>query len=191
MSLVVTLALDFGIVLPLTVGVVVVAVFLLVINQYKRCPPDRVLVVFGMTGGDGAAKCTHGGGVFVVPLIQDFMYLSLEPHRIELNLPGLVTSDKKVDLAFSLTAAIGTEPRLMNNAAERLLGLPRDEIRMQAQDITKNVVGQAVAPLPANDICRDHPRLEDLIHSRLEPELNQIGMTIKTVGVVHADYTRG
>jgi len=40
-------------------------------KRYKRCPPDRILVIFGKTAGAGrSARCFHGGGAFVWPIIQ-------------------------------------------------------------------------------------------------------------------------
>ena len=35
-----------------------------VIRRYRRCPSDKILVVYGKTGG-GSPKCIHGGGKFV------------------------------------------------------------------------------------------------------------------------------
>jgi uncharacterized membrane protein YqiK len=44
---------------------VVVAVF---VKQFKTCPSNRVLVIYGRTGKGGAAKTIHGGAAFVWPL---------------------------------------------------------------------------------------------------------------------------
>ena len=35
------------------------------LKRYKRCPSDKLLVVYGKTGGDGTAKVYHGGGKFI------------------------------------------------------------------------------------------------------------------------------
>ena len=65
----------------LTIVVILVAVFLFIsiVNRYRRCPSDKVLVVYGTTGNKGSAKCIHGGGTFVWPIIQDYAYLRLYP----------------------------------------------------------------------------------------------------------------
>jgi len=45
------------------------------IKRYKRCPSDRILVVYGKVGGDGrTAKCVHGGAAFIWPIIQDYEF---------------------------------------------------------------------------------------------------------------------
>ena len=79
----------------LAVGGVLVAVFVfglvtLFTARYKRCPSNRVLVIYGKAGGGEAAKWIHGGAKFVLPLVQDFAYLNLEPIQIEIPLRGAV-----------------------------------------------------------------------------------------------------
>ena len=56
--------------LGLIVVVVAFATVAAVIRRYRRCPSDKILVVYGKTGG-GSAKCIHGGVKFVWPIIQD------------------------------------------------------------------------------------------------------------------------
>src|SRR5580692_7264631 len=56
---------------------------LFIARRYKRCPSNRVLVVFGKVAGGRSATCIHGGGRFVLPIIQDYAFMSLEPMRIE------------------------------------------------------------------------------------------------------------
>ena len=65
----------------LFVGAIIMLAALL--NRYRRCPSDKILVIFGTRGTNGSAKCIHGGGAFVWPIIQDYAYLSLTPISIE------------------------------------------------------------------------------------------------------------
>ena len=68
---------------------VVVAIFFLLlwffISRYRRCPSDKILVIYGKTG-KGSANCIHGGAAFVWPVIQDYQYLDLQPMSIDVNL---------------------------------------------------------------------------------------------------------
>ena len=48
--------------LALIAVILVVVVFITiaaVIRRYRRCPSDKILVVYGRTGG-GSARCIHG-----------------------------------------------------------------------------------------------------------------------------------
>ena len=71
------------------VGVAIFTILIMVLKQFRRCPSNRVLVIFGSrTGRSGAAKTIHGGAALVLPLVQDYAYLSLEPIQIEIPLRG-------------------------------------------------------------------------------------------------------
>jgi flotillin len=64
----------FGVIVALIIGFAAILFFgfiILLVKQYKRCPSNRVLVIYGRTG-QGASKTIHGGAAFVVPLIQDY-----------------------------------------------------------------------------------------------------------------------
>src|SRR4029434_8835692 len=70
-------------------GVFFLFSFLIVIaRRYKRCPSNRILVIYGKTTAGRSSKCLHGGGAFVWPLIQNYEYLSLDPVQIEIPLQG-------------------------------------------------------------------------------------------------------
>src|SRR5688572_30969974 len=133
---------DAGLAMILGITAILVAIvffgmFILVLKQYKRCPSNRVLVIYGgKIGKGGAAKTIHGGSAFVIPLIQDYAYLSLEPIQIEVPLRGALSAENiRVNVPSVFTVAIGTDPETMQNAAIRLLGLTNEEIKQQAGDI--------------------------------------------------------
>ncbi|MBT3300845.1 MAG: flotillin family protein, partial [Bacteroidetes bacterium] len=54
--------------------VVIFVTILALFSRYKRCPSDRILVVYGKTGKTKAgtnrsAKTIHGGAAFIWPVI--------------------------------------------------------------------------------------------------------------------------
>ena len=78
---------NLGFPLALIFGVLFIFLMLIVlIKRYKRCPSDRILVVYGKVGGGQSAKCIHGGAAFILPVIQDYEFLDLTPISIEVNL---------------------------------------------------------------------------------------------------------
>ena len=69
-------------------ALVLISIFVFIANQYKRCPSNKIIVVYAPPHGEKTAKCVHGGGTFVIPLIQDFGVLSLEPMTTDIDLRG-------------------------------------------------------------------------------------------------------
>ncbi len=166
------------------VGVVLFSFFMLLVKRYKRCPSNRVLVIFGKTGGSNAAKCVHGGAAFVMPLIQDYDYLSLEPIQIEVPLKGALSIENiRVNVPSVFTVAIGTDPETMQNAAIRLLGLNTAEVKQQAGDIIFGQLRQVIASMRIEDINRDRDKFLENVLRSLEPELKKIGLILINVNI--------
>ncbi|RKY18730.1 MAG: flotillin family protein [Planctomycetota bacterium] len=157
---------------------------LFVTRQYKRCPSNRILVIYGRVAGRQAAKCIHGGGAFVIPLIQDYEYLFLDPLVIEIPLSGALSRNNiRVNVPSTFTVGIGTDPVLMNNAAERLLGLGEAKIRDQAQDIILGQLRLVIATLSIEEINRDREKFMNLINENVGQEVNKVGLELINVNI--------
>lgn len=171
----------------MTLVAVVVILFMfvtMVVRQYKRCPSNRILVIYGRAGRGEAARCIHGGATMVIPLFQDYAWLSLEPMQIEIPLRGALSMENiRVNVPSVFTVAIGTTPELMQNAAIRLLGLTTMEIKKQAEDIIFGQLRQVIASMQIEDINRDREKFLTNIQNSLEPELSKIGLVLINVNI--------
>lgn len=153
-------------------------------SRYKRCPSNRILVIFGQMTGAKSATCVHGGGKFVWPIVQDYAFLSLEPIQIEVPLQDALSAENiRVNVPSVFTVAIGTEPEIMQNAAIRLLGLNVGSVRKQAEDIIFGQLRQVIASMQIEDINRDREQFLHSIQMSLEPELKKIGLVLINVNI--------
>lgn len=166
--------------------VAVVVFFVLVttlISRYKRCPSDKILVVYGRTGGS-SAKCIHGGGAFIWPVIQDYAYLDLKPLSIEANLTNALSRQNiRVDVPCRFTIAITTDSDNMNTAAERLLGLTADQIQELAKDILFGQLRLVIATMTIEEINSDRDKFLENISKNVDSELRKIGLKLINVNV--------
>ena len=164
---------------------VLFSMVILLAKRYKRCPSNRVLVIFGKSGrAHEAATCIHGGAKFIMPLIQDFAWLNLEPMQIEIPLRGALSMENiRVNVPSVFTVAVGTTPELMQNAAIRLLGMPRSEIAKRAEDIIFGQLRVVIASMQIDDINRDREKFLEAIQNSLEPELRKIGLVLINVNI--------
>ena len=153
------------------------------ISRYKRCPSDKILVVYGKTGGT-SAKCIHGGGAFIWPVIQDFAFLDLKPLSIEANLTNALSRQNiRVDVPCRFTIAISTESDSMNTAAERLLGLSSEQIQELAKDILFGQLRLVIATMTIEEINSDRDKFLDYISKNVDSELKKIGLKLINVNV--------
>jgi flotillin len=165
-------------------GALFIGMVALLIKQYKRCPPNKILVVCGKAGRGESSLCVHGGARFIVPLFQECDWLSLEPMQIEIPLRGALSSENiRVNVPSVFTVAVGVTPEQMQNAAIRLLGLTEGEIKKQAEDIIFGQLRQVIASMPIEDINRDREKFLENVQSSLEPELKKIGLVLINVNI--------
>lgn len=165
-------------------AIILIAIFVFIANQYKRCPSNKIIVVYGKTGGDQTAKCVHGGGTFVIPLIQDYGVLSLEPMTTDIDLKGALSKGNiRVAVPSTFTFGISTHENIMLNAAERLLGLSKSDIIVQASDIILGQLRLAIATLTIEEINQDREKFLEQINANVNTELNKIGLEIINVNI--------
>ena len=165
-------------------ALVLISCFIFIANQYKRCPSNKIIVVYGKTGGEKTAKCVHGGGTFIIPLIQDYGVLSLEPMTTDIDLRGALSKGNiRVAVPSTFTFGISTDPKIMINAAERLLGLTKNDVITQASDIILGQLRLAIATLTIEEINQDREKFLEQINANVNTELNKIGLEIINVNI--------
>lgn len=169
----------------IVIGVVVLVMLgMALLNRYRRCPSDKILVVYGTTGDRGSAKCVHGGGTFVWPVIQDYAYLSLTPIGIDANLTNALSRQNiRVDVPCRFTVGISTEPDSMLAAAERLLGLQSSQIQEMARDILFGQLRLVIATMSIEELNSDRDKFLEAITANVEVELKKIGLRLINVNV--------
>lgn len=171
----------YVIVVCIVVGVMLVMALL---NRYRRCPSDKILVVYGSTFGRSSAKCVHGGGTFVWPVIQDYAYLSLTPIGIDANLTNALSRQNiRVDVPCRFTVGISTESESMLAAAERLLGLQSSQIQEMARDILFGQLRLVIATMSIEELNSDRDKFLEAITANVEVELKKIGLRLINVNV--------
>lgn len=176
--------LDPVLMLFVSLAVILLAILMFVANQYKRCPSNKIIVVYGKTGGNTTAKCVHGGGTFIIPLIQDYGILSLEPLATDIDLRGALSKGNiRVAVPSTFTFGISTKENIMINAAERLLGLSKQDIIAQASDIILGQLRLAIATLTIEEINQDREKFLEQININVNTELNKIGLEIINVNI--------
>ena len=163
---------------------IILSAVIFIANRYKRCPSNKIIVVYGKTGGEKTAKCVHGGGTFIIPLIQDYGVLSLEPMTTDIDLRGALSKGNiRVAVPSTFTFGISTNPTIMINAAERLLGLSKVDVITQASDIILGQLRLAIATLTIEEINQDREKFLEQINANVNTELNKIGLEIINVNI--------
>jgi len=153
-------------------------------SQYKRCPSDQVLVVFGKVGANKTAECIHGGGKLIIPLIQDYKFLPLKPMPIDVDLKSALSKKNiRVNVPSTFTIAISSEPVILQNAAERLLSMNTQDVEDQARDIIFGQLRLVIANMTIEEINTDRDKFLEEINTNVATELNKLGLDLINVNI--------
>lgn len=165
------------------------SLFLVILSRYRKCPSDKILVIYGKVGSnkDGtnrSAKCVHGGAAFIWPVIQSYAYLDLTPISISVDLVNALSRQNiRIDVPSRFMVAVSTEAGVMQNAAERLLGLKQPEIQELAKDIIFGQLRLVIATMDIEEINTDRDKFLEAVSHNVETELKKIGLRLVNVNV--------
>lgn len=169
------------------VGVCVVVGLLTIIgilSRFRKCKSDQILVIYGKTGGNKSAKCVQGGAAFVFPVIQGYQYMSLSPLQFECNLQKALSSQNiRVDVPTTITVAISTEPDVMQNAAERLLGLDTNQLENLVKDIVYGQMRTIIADMTIEELNSDRDKFLAKAKSMIDAELRKLGLMLININI--------
>lgn len=186
------------ILIAICVAVVIVFALLMgILSRYRKCPSDKILVIYGKVGSDKngqarSAKCVHGGAGFIMPIIQSYQFMDLTPISINVDLKNALSKQNiRVDVPSRFTVGISTEPGIMQNAAERLLGLRMNEIQELAKDIIFGQLRLVVATMEIEEINNDRDKFLVAVSNNVEIELKKIGLRLINVNVTDINDESG
>src|SRR5688572_15139829 len=176
--------LTMAIVPVVTIVLLVMFFIIFLATRYKRCPSDKILVKYGKVGKGQSARCIHGGGTFILPVLQGYTFMSLTPLTISIPLTkALSLQNIRVNVPSTFTVGISTEEAIMNNAAERMLNLSQDDVESMAREIIFGQLRLTVASLTIEQINQDREKFLDAIRRNVAPELNKIGLYLINVNI--------
>ena len=169
---------NFALILTVSMLIITVGTVIFFFSRYKKCPSDRILVIYGKTGR-GSSNCMHGGAAFIWPVIQAYEFLDLTPIKLDIKEQKFSQSDgTTIKLPARCTVGISTEPGVMSNAAERLLGQQLESVKDLAEDIIQSSITHVMDR--TETISSNSAKIEaiDAIEARAALELTKVGLKI-------------
>jgi flotillin len=178
-------------------ALVVFTTLIIILSRYRKCPSDKIMVIYGKVGSnpDGSnrsARCVHGGAAFIWPIFQSFQYMDLTPLSISVDLTNALSRQNiRIDVPSRFTVGISTEAGIMQNAAERLLGLKLTEVQELAKDIIFGQLRLIIATMDIEEINTDRDKFLEAVSGNVETELKKIGLRLINVNVTDINDESG
>src|SRR5262245_57017808 len=163
-------------------------------RNYRKCPPNKVLVVFGRkhrASGKGY-RLINGGSAFVLPLFEDFTYIGLETFSVESSVTDTPNKDGvPVTVEATANIKVSSDPERLAAAVERMLGKTTQEIHTMLKTTLDGLLRQIIGTLTVEDIVRNREKLAQEVLSGAQTELNKLGFQIDVFVVNKVDDKEG
>ena len=186
-----------SLVLVIVIALLVLTTIIVILSRYRKCPSDKIMVIYGKVGSneDGtsrSARCIHGGAAFIWPIFQAFEYMDLTPISISVDLTNALSRQNiRIDVPSTFTVGISTEEGVMQNAAERLLGLKLTDVQDLAKDIIFGQLRLIIATMDIEEINTDRDKFLEAVSGNVETELKKIGLSLINVNVTDINEESG
>ncbi|MET9516882.1 SPFH domain-containing protein [Streptomyces sp. NPDC002994] len=175
------------------VGVVVLLVLLalVVITRYKVAGPSEAFIITGRRGktstdpvtghtstDNSGQKVVVGGGVFVVPFVQQKFTLDLSSRHIPIAVRGAVTlRGVKANLEGVAIVKVGGSEDAIRAAAQRFLQ-QQDGIVGFTQEVLSGALRAIVGRMSVEDIIRDRAAFAGQVAEEAEASLSGQGLIL-------------
>ena len=138
-------------------------------------------------------NCNHGGAAFVWPIIQGYSFLNMKPMQIDCKLTGAISKQNiRVDVPTTITVAVSTEPEVMQNAAERLLGLNIEAQQELIKDVVYGQMRLVIADMTIEQLNSDRDTFLENCRKNIDSELKKFGLYLININISdirdEADY---
>ncbi|MFI9822131.1 flotillin family protein [Streptomyces sp. NPDC052013] len=180
-------------VLIAVIGVVVLIVLLalVVVTRYKVAGPSEAFIVTGRRGkkstdpetgrvftDNSGQKVVVGGGVFVVPFVQQKFTLDLSSRHIPIAVRGAVTlRGVKANLEGVAIVKVGGTEDSIRAAAQRFLQ-QQDGIVGFTQEVLSGALRSIVGRMSVEDIIRDRAAFAGQVAEEAEASLSGQGLVL-------------
>lgn len=167
-------------IIAIGMAVAALSAFLAFARNYRKCPPNQVLVVYGRKNKDGRGyRLITGGSALVIPLLESFTYIGLETFSVESSVTDTPNVDG-VPVSVDATANIkvSSDPKRLALAVERMLGKSKQEIHAMLKTTLDGLLRQIIGTLTVEEIIKDRERLAQQVLQGAQTELNKLGFEI-------------
>ncbi|GHD02697.1 flotillin [Streptomyces finlayi] len=175
------------------IGVVVLLVLiaLVVVSRYKVAGPSEAFIITGRRGkkstdpvtgristDNSGQKVVVGGGVFVVPFVQQKSTLDLSSRQIPISVRGAVTlRGVKANLEGVAIVKVGGNEDAIRAAAQRFLQ-QQGQVNSFTQEVLSGALRAIVGRMSVEDIIRDRAAFAGQVAEEAEASLSGQGLVL-------------
>lgn len=173
--------------LPAAVGIM--AVVLVFESCWRKCPPDKLMIV----SGAGKMRSASGKGTFVIPLLQRVDTLSLGAVQVQLTTENDIPTQDAILIHACAVAnfQIGQTPELIETASKNYLNLDKEEMTRQVTEVMLGKMREVIGQMDLKELMRDRESFNAKVFGGSKDDLANLGLELRTFNVQDFSDSQG
>ena len=173
--------------------VILVAVIILILalsfwTRYKTVGPDEAMIITGsfLLGASVTTdtygrkvKIIRGGGAFIIPIFQQYGYLSMLSHKLDVTTPEVYTEQGVPVLADGVAIIkIGSAVEDIATAAEQFMSKATEDLRLEAQEVLEGHLRAILGTMTVEEVYKNRDRFAQEVQGVAAKDLMKMGLSI-------------
>ena len=166
----------------LSVLFVIALLVVIVKTMYKKATPNKVMVITGPSG----TKSYIGKGRFIIPVIQEVTYLTLENIQSDFTSRTDIPTKDAININVDAVAnvAISQDPKLLEIAVSKFLGYKPEQIRQIVTPVLEGNIREIISQTTLKELIQgDKKVFAQRVIDNVTPNLNDMGLELITFNI--------
>ena len=149
---------------------------------YKKCPPNKAMVITGMRG----SHTVIGKAKFIIPFIQRVDYMSLENIQVDFTSRDEIPTKDAINVLVDAVAnmAIDQDPDVLKVASSKFLGYSTGDIQEIVTPILEGNIREIISQTTLKELIQgDKKEFAERVVQNVSPNLRDMGLKLTTFNI--------
>lgn len=149
---------------------------------YKKCPPNKAMVITGPTG----TSTVIGKARFVIPFIQQVNYMSLENIQVDFTSRDEIPTKDAINVLVDAVAnmSISQDPEILKIASSKFLGYTVEDIQKIVTPVLEGNIREIISQTSLKDLIQgDKKEFAGKVVDNVAPNLRDMGLKLTTFNI--------
>ena len=166
----------------IAVAAVVLLIVFILTACYKKCPPNKAMVITGPTG----TSTVIGKAKIVIPVIQRVDYMSLENIQVDFTSRDEIPTKDAINIMVDAVAnmSIDQEPEVLKIASSKFLGYTTADIQSVVTPILEGNIREIISQTSLKELIQgDKKVFAERVVENVSPNLRDMGLKLTTFNI--------
>ena len=158
------------------IGPAVLLLLILAVAGYLKAPPDTAYIISGL----GKKRILIGKAGWRVPFFERVDKISLRVMQVDVKTSEAVPTNEFINVSVDGVAnvKVSSNPKLLEKAAESLLGMKQSELVMLVTQVLEGNMREIVGSVGLKEMVQDRQGVAKKITENVVPDMEKLGIEV-------------